>query len=1295
MLHLYRVFLLLLVGFALAGPSSKGPPNRVPPGQIKMEICHCQDNGVNTQEPFKCETLTVSEAGWLNGHLGGAAGSRHQFDCDHACPCSGPGECANNNAPSVVCEAPSIWPAGEEILFNCSGSSDPDGDALGFEFSLGDGMVVTTEDGQLVYIYEFAGDYDASVRVCDVRGGVKCACADVPLPVRILGDVNEECFDGTFSCADSFCEGESVPFYTGPAGTDGQASCNAGLKTCVGGQEVVTAPEVLPCGCPSPYDPQTCGCSETTFGCDGIDNDCNGEIDEGVVGPTTYCLDADNDGYGAPGTETNVCPAQLPPAYVADCTDCDDGDADTHPGAPEQCNNKDNDCDGQATQKSTFCLDADGDGFPDCNTCVESCSGFEPAGYIFYAGNPAVCDCLDIDPLVFPGQVEQCNGFDDDCDGVVDDGFDLNTDPLNCGACGTDCTTTGQQCGNGECFTPVSCQCSGQCPSEFYCSGGSFGECLPKNCPPAEQCSYNPYTGVATPVVFGKTCQHGCVVDIECTSDADCGGPSPTCHHHLCVPEDQVGGGTEEACGLIEIGSTGRYDVEDCDAGPCCDPAANSCGTGFCGGACLEGLEQCGCDCVDKVTDPLNCGGCGHVCAAGTECSGSECVPIPGYCVENTDCPYNSSCCGNFCPSTDCLSNEFVVNIRCGECGNTACTNILSNNNNCGTCGNACASGDTCQSGVCAPPSSCTDGIQNGDETGVDCGGSCPNACSCTVNTDCPSDECCDVDTCNPTGISTTACPTSLDCRTCTNDAADCKDGNTDPNNCGACGHVCATGESCSGGTCTSTCTPTTCAAEGATCLSIPDGCGGTLDCGACQDWELCTSSNQCAPRPCPPTDCGALDCSLPPGTCCGQYSNVLEPIPEVSIPCPDGNTLCDATCEQRCIDFTKPQTCGSGCDDFVNCNDNNECTVETCELMGFGSQQTRGCVSTPVTDTTPCGAGGMCQAGECIIPPPPDDPFVCPAPLSEVVAEYTTLGANAHAMPQDAVNAELWKAVGGGGIGCYRKVTPILNEADGGGGAGRSIYRMPLGDVSGQLFSVFIPKGGYFNQTTEGCFMAEDFVLYNSNGGADVEIIRAAGGANGGSFEVLTIGLDNFPSSITQAPGGEGALNRAGATGTTPAQDGIAGPSYFYEGGGGGAAGYLGPCSECPDGTLSLEPSTGGDGPLLPDGTQQLSQGTLNVIPSGGSSAYGIGSPKSCLEEVGLLHQPCSFGPGYGWGGVVEGRFIGSFALTRLTSSAGPGMAVLRYCSACGNGVLDAGEQCDDSNAENGDGCDSACQIE
>lgn len=77
--------------------------------------------------------------------------------------------------------------------------------------------------------------------------------------------------------------------------------------------------------------------------CDGRDNDCNGEIDEGAA--QTFYADADGDGFGDARVAVEAC---VPPDnYVAGGTDCDDDNAAIYPGATEECDGADNDCDGQ------------------------------------------------------------------------------------------------------------------------------------------------------------------------------------------------------------------------------------------------------------------------------------------------------------------------------------------------------------------------------------------------------------------------------------------------------------------------------------------------------------------------------------------------------------------------------------------------------------------------------------------------------------------------------------------------------------------------------------------------------------------------------------------------------------------------------------------------------------------------------------------------------------------------------------------------------------------------------------
>ncbi len=80
--------------------------------------------------------------------------------------------------------------------------------------------------------------------------------------------------------------------------------------------------------------------------CDGIDNNCNGQIDEGVK--NTYYRDFDVDSYGNPATTTQSCSA--PSGYVSDNTDCNDSNAAINPGATEICDGVDNNCNGQVDE---------------------------------------------------------------------------------------------------------------------------------------------------------------------------------------------------------------------------------------------------------------------------------------------------------------------------------------------------------------------------------------------------------------------------------------------------------------------------------------------------------------------------------------------------------------------------------------------------------------------------------------------------------------------------------------------------------------------------------------------------------------------------------------------------------------------------------------------------------------------------------------------------------------------------------------------------------------------------------
>ena len=169
--------------------------------------------------------------------------------------------------------------------------------------------------------------------------------------------------------------------------------------------------------------------------CDGADNDCDLEVDEGVR--TTWYEDTDGDGYGNASSSADACTA--PPGFVFHSDDCDDADPATHPGALERCDDADNDCNGEADDGAvdavTWFADEDDDGYGDRDTTAVACS--IPDGF---AGNGA--DCNDGDAAIHPDGEELCDGVDNDCDGLVDSGasdairyyIDADTDGFGAGA---------------------------------------------------------------------------------------------------------------------------------------------------------------------------------------------------------------------------------------------------------------------------------------------------------------------------------------------------------------------------------------------------------------------------------------------------------------------------------------------------------------------------------------------------------------------------------------------------------------------------------------------------------------------------------------------------------------------------------------------------------------------------------------------------------------------------------------------------------------------------------------------
>ena len=138
------------------------------------------------------------------------------------------------------------------------------------------------------------------------------------------------------------------------------------------------------------------GASYSAALCNGVDDDCDGDTDEGYPDNDgdgeASCTDVDDDGDGDP-----------------DGADCAPENAAVHHAAVEACNGVDDDCDGDTDEGFpdddqdgvVDCLDDDGDG----------------------DGDPDASDCAPDDPVVHHGQLEVCNGTDDNCNGGTDEGY--------------------------------------------------------------------------------------------------------------------------------------------------------------------------------------------------------------------------------------------------------------------------------------------------------------------------------------------------------------------------------------------------------------------------------------------------------------------------------------------------------------------------------------------------------------------------------------------------------------------------------------------------------------------------------------------------------------------------------------------------------------------------------------------------------------------------------------------------------------------------------------------------------
>ncbi len=329
----------------------------------------------------------------------------------------------------------------------------------------------------------------------------------------------------------------------------------------------------------------------------------------------------------------------------------------------------------------------------------------------------------------------------------------------------------------------------------------------------------------------GGGCE-ACKADKKCKVNSDCAAPA-SCTAGVCKAQPCFDGVLSGKESDVDCGGTC---AAKCYVGKACNSAAD-CASGFCKrsngrGVCVA--DQCSDGIKNGDETGVDCGGsCATKCATGAQCA------------VDADCASGYSN-GTHCVASSCLDRKLTAGETDLDCGGV---------NECARCGvgmkctvhSDCSRGPhalLCTDGTCQRPTApgCDDGNWTGNETDVDCGGSC--GATCDINMMCKSGSDCASGSCYQNRC--VECETGSQCasKVCSSHACAAprcddgvKNGSEGDLDCGSsCAAKCVLGQTCH---------------VGADCASTRCSSGFCVECTAGDQCRsgICTD-NACAPMP-------------------------------------------------------------------------------------------------------------------------------------------------------------------------------------------------------------------------------------------------------------------------------------------------------------------------------------------------------------------------------------------------------------------------------------------------------------